>query len=89
MVPNSPGLLILFVNERYDNYLQRLWVGVAQLIRTNYTVDSWGFFPSNSSAFVCCNLQTVSSPARSPLPRFKMGEVLKIPVLRYDTMQIP
>ena len=74
-----------------------LWAGVAQLIASDLEVDSWVSIPRGSSEFpVCCYLQTVFSSVGtlplacschlSSLPRLQMRVVLKIPVLRLDTL---
>jgi hypothetical protein len=58
VAPCSPSLLLVCKWNIWQNYLQRLRAGVAQLIASDLEVDSWVFIPCSSSEFpVCCCLQ--------------------------------
>jgi hypothetical protein len=59
MASSNPSLLVVFVNEKYDNCLQRLGLGQAHLIGSDYKANSWGFICSSSS--VSCLLPSPDS----------------------------
>jgi hypothetical protein len=62
MASTNPSLLVVFVNEKYDNYLQRLELVLAQLIGCDYKADRCSFIPSSSLEFpACCHFQTVDT----------------------------